>query len=156
MKYFVIIFFFILLNCKEEKKSFKFEDITRIVYISDKIVYDITGNYYILDKRFKEPGKHSLMMSKNDLFLVKKKIIDENIYKLDDSLRFVKSCESICLSEIIIQYKSGRKQHFRFDNSNYKNNFNNKSYRTITNLEESIMNIIINNVREPEPLHTYM
>ncbi len=156
MKYFVHIFFILLLNCKQEKKDFKIEDITKIVYISDKLTYDITGNFYVLDERYKEPGKHSLMMSKNDLYSIRKKILDEKIYKLDDSLKFVKLCETICLSEIIIQYKSGRKQHFIFDNLHYKANFSNGSYKKIINLEETIMNIIINNIREPEPIHTYM
>ncbi|UCA61503.1 hypothetical protein KB553_08180 [Chryseobacterium rhizoplanae] len=153
MKYFIYAFFLILLSCNQ-KDSFKEKDITGIIYISDKIVYDITNNFYILDKRYKKQGKHNLMMSSHDLYLVKKKIVDEKIYQLDDSLKFVKSCEKGgCLSEIIIKYKSGRKQHFIFDNSNYKDNFNSKKYKRIISIEEIIGEVIIHNINEPEPVN---
>lgn len=154
MKY-IYIFFLILLNCcGQEKEKFKENDIIEIVYISDKIVYDITGNFYILDKRYKKQGKHNLMFSGHDLHLVKEKIIDEKIYQLDDSLKLVKSCEnSGCLSELIIKYRSGRKQHFIFDNSNYKDKFNNKLYKKIVSIEEMIGDVIIHNISAPEPIN---
>lgn len=156
MKFFIYIFFLTLLSCNQEKNNFKVKDITEIVYISDKITYDISGNFYILDKRFKKPGKHSLMMSGHDLYFIKKKIIDEKIYNLNDSLKFIKSCKnSGCLSEIIIKYKSGRRQHFIFDNSNYKDNFNNKLYKRIINIEETIGEVIIHNVSEPESVNVH-
>ncbi len=153
MKYFIYIFFLTLLSCNQEKDNFKEKDITEIVYISDKIVYNIIGDFYILDKRYKKQGRHNLMMSGHDLYLVKKKIIDKKIYQLDDSLKFVKSCEDGgCLSEIIIKYKSGKKQHFIFDNSNYRNNFNSKLYKRIISIEEIIGEVIIHNISEPKPI----
>ncbi len=66
----------------------------------------------------------------------------------------MKSCEKGgCLSEIIIKYKSGRKQHFIFDNSNYKDNFNSKIYKRIISIEEIIGEVIIHNINEPEPVN---
>lgn len=153
MKYFIYIFLFFLIACKEKTDKIIVTDIIKIVYISNKITYDITGNFYILDKRYKNSGKHSLKMSAADLNSIKKEIINEYIYKLNDSLKFVKSCKNKgCLSEIIIYYKTGKRQHFTFDNSNYKRNFNSNSYKKLVNIEDMIGKIIINNVSEPEPL----
>ena len=131
-------------------------DIIKIVYISDNLTYDITDNYYILDKRYKKPGRYNLMLNKEQILLIKETIIDEQLYKLNDSSKYVKSCRTVCLSEIILQYKSGRKQHFIFDNYNYIDNFNNKSYRKIINLEKIIMKIIMTNVEEPQPIKVYL
>jgi len=154
MKYFICVFFVFLLNCNQEKNNLKIEDITQIVYISDRITYNIIENFYVLDKRYKEPGKHSLMMNENEINIIKKVIIDEKLYKLNDSLKFVESCKKKgCLSEIIIQYKSGRKQHFIFDNSNYKDNFNEKSYKKIISIEDTIGKIYRRKKIDPEPVN---
>ncbi|WP_185290234.1 hypothetical protein [Chryseobacterium lactis] len=156
MKYYRYLFFFLLLNCQEKVNYTSIDDITNIIYTSDKITYDITGNFYILDERFKNPGQHNLNISNDDLYSIKNKIIEEEIYKLDDSLKFLKSCNTQgCLSRINIRYKSGRKQYFIFDNSNYKDNFNSKSYKKIITIEEMIGKIIISNIKEPEPVKVY-
>lgn len=153
MKYYLYLSFFLLINCQGKVNNTNIEDITNIIYTSDNITYDMTGNFYVLDKRFKNPGKHNLNVSNNDLHLIKNKIIEEGIYKLDDSLKFLKSCDTQgCLSKINIEYKSGRKQYFIFDNFNYKDNFNSKSYKKIITIEEIIGKIIINNIKEPEPV----
>ncbi|BFO65995.1 hypothetical protein [Chryseobacterium sp. KCF3-3] len=157
MRYFIIIFFFFLLNCRNEKNELKENDIVKITHESNGIVNNITENYYVLDKRFKEPGKHSLMMSKDEISLIKKVIINKKIYALDDSLKFVKYCEGKgCLSEIVIQYKSGRKQHFIFDNANYKDNFKNTAYKKIIYLEGRIGEIYRSKKIDPEPINVYL
>lgn len=150
MKYFISIFFIFLINCKQEKNKQKENDIISIVHESNGIINDITGNYYILDNRFKSPGKHSLDMTSNDINTIKKKIIQEDIYKLENNLKFVKSCTSICLSEITIRYRSGRMQHFIFDNYQYKSLINDQSYKKIVDLEEVISKIIMGKKNDPE------
>lgn len=151
MKYFIYACLFFLITCREKTNKIIANDIIKIVYTSDKTIYDITGNFYILDKRYKNSGKHSLKISSTDLNTIKKEIINERIHKLNDSVKFIKSCENKgCLSEITVFYKSGRRQHFIFDNSNYKRNFNNNSYKKIVNIEEVIGKIIISNVPAPE------
>lgn len=153
MKYYRYLYFFLLINCQEKVNKTTIEDITNIVYTSDRITYDITGNFYILDKRFKNPGQHNLNINNHHLYLIKNEIVKEGIYKLDDSLKFLKSCNNTgCLSIINIKYKSGRKQYFIFDNSNYKDNFNSKSYKKIITIEKMIGKIIISNIKEPEPV----
>lgn len=156
MKYLVFLILFLILNCNEKESSINISDITEIVYVSNNDIFNITNNYYLLDERYKEPGKHSLMMSKDEINLIKKAVVDEKIYKLDDSLRFVKSCKIACLSEIIIHYKSGRKQHFIFDNSNYKNNFNNRSYKKIIKIEDKIGEIYRSKKIDPETVNVYL
>jgi len=153
MKYFIYISILFLIKCKEKTDSININDITKVVYTSDKITYNITGDFYILDRRFKNPGKHSLKLSSTDLNSIKKQIVNEKIYKLNDSLKYIKSCKNKgCLSEIIIYYKSGRRQDFTFDNSNYKGNFNNNSYKKLVSIEDTIGKIITRNVSEPERL----
>ncbi|GAB0155164.1 hypothetical protein CHRYSEOSP005_04240 [Chryseobacterium sp. Alg-005] len=153
MKYLTSIFFVLIVNCKQEKNIVTENDIISIIHQSNNIVNNITGNYYILDKRFKNPGKHSLTMTANDISLIKKKIIKEDIYKLEDSLKFIKSCKVACLSEITILYKSGKKQYFIFDNYHYKDNFNNRSYKKIVNLEALIAKIIMKKKIDPESIN---
>lgn len=156
MKYYRYLYFFLLLSCQEKVNKTNIEDIISIVYTSDKITYNMSENFYILDKRFKNSGQHNLNMSNHDLYLIKDKIIKEGIYKLDDSLKFVKSCNAQgCLSTINIKYKSGRKQYFIFDNLNYKDNFNSRSYKKIITIEEVIGKTIINKVKEPEPVNIH-
>ncbi|BAP29199.1 uncharacterized protein CHSO_0162 [Chryseobacterium sp. StRB126] len=155
MKYFIWIFFFLLLNCKQEKNKIKDDEIIKIIYENNQIVNNITDNFYILDNRFKEPGKHNLMMTSQEINIIKKKIIKEEIFKLDDSLTFVELCKRGCLSEITIVYKSGRKQHFIFDNYNYQSNFSSDSYRRIISLEELIAQIMMKKKFDPEPINVH-
>ncbi|PKF75336.1 hypothetical protein [Chryseobacterium sp. PMSZPI] len=157
MKYIIFLYLFFLINCQKKKNDVNIGDITKIIYISDNITYDITGNFYILDKRFKNPGQHNLNLNNHDLDLIKSKIIDNDIYKLNDSLEFIKTCKTEgCLSKINIKYASGRNQYFIFDNLNYRNNFNNKSYKKIISIEEIIGKIIVNNIKEPEPVNIHL
>lgn len=150
------VFSLFLLNCKEnEKNELTKSDIVKIVNKSNRIVNNITGNYYILDERFKESGKHRLMINSNEINLIKKRVIEEDIYELDNYLEFIKTCQNKpCLSEIIIQYKSGRIQHFIFDNYNYRSNISDKSYGKIASLEELISKIIMSKKIDPEPVNT--
>ncbi|WP_370901496.1 hypothetical protein [Chryseobacterium gossypii] len=153
MKYFICIFFVLLLNCKQEENKLNENDIISIVHQSNNIVNNITDNYYILDNRFKNPGKHSLEMTSNDITIIKKKIIEEDIDKLDNNLQFVKSCKRACLSEITIKYKSGKIQHFIFDNYLYKSRINDKAYKKIADLEEIISEIIMKKKIDPESIN---
>lgn len=156
MRYSVYMFFFILLNCKQQSPEINQNDIHEVISISNNDIFNITNNYYILNERYKQPGKHSLMLTKTEIEIIKKAIIDEQLYKLDNSLRFVKSCENKgCLSEMIIHYKSGRKQHFIFDNYLYKRHIRNKSYRKIANTEEIISEIILKKKIDPETVNVY-
>ncbi|SHE73609.1 hypothetical protein [Chryseobacterium vrystaatense] len=150
MKYFICVFFLLLLNCKQEKNELNENDIIGVVHKSNNIVNNVTDNYYILDNRFKNPGKHSLEMTSNDITTIKKKIIEEGIDKLDSNLKFVKSCKKVCLSEITIKYKSGKVQHFIFDNYLYKSQINNRVYKKIASLEEVIAEIIMKKKIDPE------
>ncbi len=113
------------------------------VHQNNNIINDITGNYYILDNRFKSPGKHSLDMTSDDINIIKKKIIQEIIHQLKDNLKLVKSRPSTCLSEIKTKYRSGRIQHFIFDNYQYRSLINDQSYRKIVDIEEVISKIIM-------------
>lgn len=145
-----------MINCEDEKDKTSTNDIMKILYISDNLTYDIMENFYVLDQRFKEPGIHSSKMTTEEINIIKKVVIKEKLYKLNDSLKFVKSCANKgCLSEIIIHYKSGRKQHFIFDNSNYKDNFNNRSYMKIISLENTIGKIYRSKKIDPEPVNVY-
>ena len=65
----------------------------------------------------------------------------------------MKSCKTGCKSIIEIQYKSGRKQYFVFDNYNYKNNFNNWDYKKIVNLEEYIAKLMMSKKFDPDPIN---
>jgi len=153
MKYFIYTFFVLLLNCKQGKSELNENDIISIVHQSNNIVNNITDNYYILDNRFKNPGKHSLEMTSNDIIVIKKKIIEEGIDKLDNNLKFVKSCKKACLSEITIKYKSGKVQHFIFDNYLYKFQINDRVYQKIANLEEVIAEIMMKKKIDPESVN---
>lgn len=74
------VFSLFLLNCKEnEKNELTKSDIVKIVHKSNRIVNNITGNYYILDERFKESGKHRLMINSNEINLIKKRVIEEDM-----------------------------------------------------------------------------
>ncbi|OPC51082.1 hypothetical protein BAY06_07930 [Elizabethkingia anophelis] len=148
---------FISISCnKQQENNVNRDDIVKITYVSNKVIYDITKNTYTLDKRFMEPGVHNLMLTSLDLASIKDKIVEQKIYNLKDSLKFVKSCPEICLSELLIDYKSGRKQHFIFDNSNYKDNFSNESYLKIISLEELIGDIIRKKKIDPETKNVYL
>ena len=153
MKIFVSLFYliYIVYSCEPVKNQEK--EVVSVTYESNKIVNHLSENYYILDSRFKHPGRYSLMMSKNEIFSIKKKILDDKFYKLNDSLNFVKSCKTGCKSIIEIQYKSGRKQYFVFDNYNYKNNFNNWDYKKIVNLEEYIAKLMMSKKFDPDPIN---
>jgi hypothetical protein len=153
MKYFICTFLVLLLNCKQKKNELNENDIISIVHQSNNIVNNITDNYYILDKRFKNPGKHSLEMTSNDITTIKKKILEEGIDNLDNNLKFVKSCKKACLSEITIKYKSGKVQHFIFDNYLYKSKINDRAYKKIANLEEVIAEIIMKKKIDPESIN---
>lgn len=157
MRYSVYILLAILLSCKQQNNKINASDIIEIISINNKDIFNITNNFYIIDERYKNPGKYSLMLKNTEIHLIKETLIDNEIYKLNDSIKFIKSCEnSACLSEITIKYKSGRKQHFIFDNHNYRDNFNNKSYRKITNLEEIISKIIMSKKIDPELVNIYL
>jgi len=156
MKYFIYIFFVLLLNCKQNKNELNENDIISIIHQSNNIINNITDNYYILDKRFKNPGKHTLGMTSNDITIIKRRIITEDIDKLDNNLQFVKSCKKTCLSEITIKYKSGRVQHFIFDNYLYKSRINNRAYKKLTNLEEIISKIIMKKKIDPESINVHI
>lgn len=156
MKYFICVCVILLLNCKNTSHELTEDDIVSIVHKSNNIVDNITENYYSLDNRFKEPGKHSLMMTFSDIRSIKKKIIEEDIYNLEDSLKFVKTCKTSCLSEITILYRSGKRQHFIFDNYLYRNNINDVSYSKLTNLEELIAKIIMKKKIDPESINVYL
>ena len=145
------------LSCnKQERNKINQDDIVKITYISNKVVYEITKNTYTLDERFKEPGTHRLMLTSSDLKSIENKIIDQKIYDLEDSLKFVKSCPEICLSELLIYYKSGRKQHFIFDNLYYQDSFNNKSYKKIIEVERVIADLILKKKIDPETKNIYL
>ena len=81
---------------------------------------------------------------------IKEKIIEERIFKLRDSLRFIKSCDILCYSRIEMEYKQGKKQVFIFDNHNYASNFNNRSYTKIIELEKLILHETIKIIGKPQ------
>lgn len=67
-------------------------------------------NRYTLDDRYKYTGSHEI----NQIQKIKEKIIEERIFELRDSLRFIKSYDILCYSRIEIEYKQGKKQVFIF------------------------------------------
>jgi hypothetical protein len=156
MKYITYLFFFLLLSCKQEASKIAEDNIISIVHESNGIADDITANYSIRDKRYKHPGRHKLGMTSDEVSTIKKKIIEEDIDKLDSNLTFIKSCKTVCLSEITIKYKSGKTQHFIFDNYQYRSHINDRSYQKIANLEEVISNIIMKKKIDPQPLNVYL
>ena len=85
MKIFVSLFYliYIVYSCEPVKNQEK--EVVSVTYESNKIVNHLSENYYILDSRFKHPGRYSLMMSKNEIFSIKKKILDD-MGKLIDKL----------------------------------------------------------------------
>ena len=128
------------ISCKKQEDiNIKETDIIKIIYGGDGETYYLLENRYILDDRYKYPGNHEINFSKNQIQKIKEKIIEERIFELRDSLRYIKSCDILCYSRIEIEYKQGRKQVFIFDNYNYASNFNNRNYTKIIELEKLIL-----------------
>ena len=121
-----------------------------IVYSGDGETYYLLENRYTLDDRYKYTGSHEINYSKNQIQKIKEKIIEERIFKLRDSLRFIKSCDILCYSRIEMEYKQGKKQVFIFDNHNYASNFNNRSYTKIIELEKLILHETIKIIGKPQ------
>ena len=154
MKYCFFLGLFCLLSCTKQFDDIKGENINEIVYISNGDIFNIEKNYYILDRRYKNSGRHELKISEIEINNIKKIIIEKRIYDLRDYLTFVELCRSkACQSEILIRYKSGRKQTFIFDNYLYGENKNNSSYQKILDLERLISTIIMNKKIDEEPLN---
>ncbi|MFY1045061.1 hypothetical protein [Chryseobacterium sp. GP-SGM7] len=144
----------LLINCKEKNKIY-LNDIVGIIHQNNNIENNITNNYYVLDERFKDSGRHKLGLTAEEVIAIKRKIIEEDLYKLNDSLKFVKSYNISRLSKLSIIYKSGRKQSFIFENYNYRSNFNNESYDKIANVEELIAKIIMKKKIDPETVNIH-
>ena len=132
------------ISCKKQEDiKIKEDDIIKIVYSGDGETYYLLENRYILDDRYKYPGNHEIQK-------IKEKIIEERIFELRDSLRYIKSCDILCYSRIEIEYKQGRKQVFIFDNHNYASNFNNRNYTKIIELEKLILHEMIKIIGKPQ------
>ncbi|QYR03853.1 hypothetical protein [Riemerella anatipestifer] len=154
MKYSFYLMLFFSLSCTEQSDTIKENDINGIVYINNGDIFNIEGNYYILDKRYKDPGRHELKISETEVSKIKKFIVEKEIYKFGSSFTFLELCKSkACQSEIIIHYKCGKKQIFIFDNYLYIENRDNSQYHKIWDLERLITNIIMNKKIDPEPLN---
>lgn len=98
------------ISCKKQEDiNIKETDIIKIIYGGDGETYYLLENRYILDDRYKYPGNHEINFSKNQIQKIKEKIIEERIFELRDSLRYIKSCDILCYSRIEIEYKQGRK-----------------------------------------------
>lgn len=139
------------ISCKKQEDiKIKEDDIIKIVYSGDGETYYLLENRYILDDRYKYPGNHEINFSKNQIQKIKEKIIEERIFELRDSLRYIKSCDILCYSRIEIEYKQGRKQVFIFDNYNYASDFNNRNYTKIIELEKLILHETIKIIGKPQ------
>lgn len=146
MKYFVI--FLIFIGCR--KGNDRKDDIVNIIFISDGIKCDIFNNKYILDERYKNEGEYHLYIYKNDIEDIKKEIIKEKIYEFEDNVNLTKYCKKICNVDIYIYYKSGRIQHFTFDNHNYAIKNYNYIYKKMIKLEKLILSKTENIIGLPQ------
>lgn len=136
----IFIFIWIIFSCENNEKEIGVID---IVYIGGDIKYFISENKFYLPKIYKNVGVHKLNLTRKERLRINEMIVRKKIYALPSNLVFIKKCKSVCLSQLIIRYKNNKKQHFTFENYNYRDNFDDENYLKISNLEEFISTIIL-------------